>query len=156
MIPWYCRKHTSNLFLSTQKILRCEYLLSGKNGRWKNTSRNLGVAAWPPAWYFSGTSCPTRLVLLATSTIVTEQPKRVAYKYLKKIIWLVVSTCLKNISQNMSKWESSPNKGENKTCLKPPPSHALRLLHEKSWNTQRILTQHRIVKILSGHESPNS
>ena len=27
----------------------------------------------------------------------------------------------KNIRQNMSKWESSPNRGENNKCLKPPP-----------------------------------
>ena len=31
----------------------------------------------------------------------------------------MVSTHLKNISQN---WESSPNRGENKKYLKPPPS----------------------------------
>ena len=39
-----------------------------------------------------------------------------------KVIWLVVSTHLKNISP---KWESSPNRGENKKYLKPPPSNIL-------------------------------
>ena len=37
----------------------------------------------------------------------------------KNVNWLVVSTHLKNISQN---WKSSPNRGEHKKYLKPPPS----------------------------------
>ena len=36
--------------------------------------------------------------------------------------WLVVSTHLKICS---SKWESFPNRGENKNYLKPPPSRCL-------------------------------
>ncbi len=39
--------------------------------------------------------------------------------------WLVVSTHLKNISQN---WMISPNRGENKTYLKPPPRHQLSII----------------------------
>ena len=35
-------------------------------------------------------------------------------------IWLLVSTHLKKYK---SKWESSPNRGANKTYLKPPPSY---------------------------------
>ena len=38
-------------------------------------------------------------------------------------IWLVVSTHLKKYK---SKWESSPNRGANKTYLKPPPSYIAR------------------------------
>ena len=41
----------------------------------------------------------------------TQQVK----KYQEKTIWLVVSTHLKNISQN------GPSRGENKKYLKPPP-----------------------------------
>ena len=39
--------------------------------------------------------------------------------YFTFVLWLVVSTQLKNICQNGS---SSPNRGENKKHLKPPPS----------------------------------
>ena len=44
-------------------------------------------------------------------------PNDLEVVYLEKN-WLVVSTHLKNISQIGS---SSPNRGENKKCLKPPP-----------------------------------
>ena len=40
------------------------------------------------------------------------------------IIWLVVSTPLKNISQIGS---SSPNRGENKKSLKPPSSYPMKM-----------------------------
>ena len=39
------------------------------------------------------------------------------------IIWLVVSTHLKNMLVKMG--SSSPNRGENKKYVKPPPSHCL-------------------------------
>ena len=38
---------------------------------------------------------------------------------LSDTIWLVVSTHLKNMRSN---WKSSPTRGENKKCLKPPSS----------------------------------
>ena len=39
---------------------------------------------------------------------------------LRSLSWLVVSTHLKIYE---SIWDSSPNKGENRTCLKPPTSY---------------------------------
>ena len=33
----------------------------------------------------------------------------------------------KPFEKHESKWESSPNRGENKTCLKPPPSFVLKI-----------------------------
>ena len=47
-------------------------------------------------------------------------------------IWLVVSTHLKNISQN---WKSSPNSGENRTCMKPPPRNRP-TIHEECLGTR--------------------
>ncbi len=56
-------------------------------------------------------------------------------------IWLVVSTHLKNISQSMSNWKSSPNRGDNKKYLKPHETttqilylkHAQSLSFWKAW-----------------------
>ena len=46
-------------------------------------------------------------------------PKSVSFIVTMKVIWLVVEpTHLKHISQIGS---SSPNRDENKKCLKPPP-----------------------------------
>ena len=45
--------------------------------------------------------------------------------------WLVVSTHLKNIGQN---WGSSPSRGENKKCLKPPPRFPQNLIAQNGLN----------------------
>ena len=47
-------------------------------------------------------------------------------------IWLVVSTHLKNISQN---WKSSPNRGEHRKCMKPPPRNRP-TIHEECLGTR--------------------
>ena len=63
------------------------------------------------------------------------------------VIWLVVSTPLKNISQNMSKWESSPGRGENKKLFELPASSdggEKRLASNKSPSIESQLTGNQL------------
>ena len=47
----------------------------------------------------------------------------------------MVSTPLKNISQ-------TPNRGENKKYLKPPPSYEMEVLHENILNKNFLIKKH--------------
>ena len=70
------------------------------------------------SWGFS--SGPGRLVEGGTSRFGKLKKKKQILR--GKNLLVVEPTHLKNISQNMSKWESSTNRDENnKLHLKPPP-----------------------------------
>jgi len=57
--------------------------------------------------------------LLASLRLLLDDDRALVAKHLVWF-WLVVSTCFWKILHSQN-WTSSPNRGENKTYLKPPP-----------------------------------
>ena len=76
-----------------------------------------GTLITTPLLQDSSTRAPTVATEVPTHRQISRWTSANLFKWM--LDWLVVSTHLKNISQN---WIISPNRGENKKSLKPPPS----------------------------------